>query len=158
MTVSVADFVGSWGIGFVDSQHGEVVKDSVLLIGTGSGWGDRPPELTDEYEVCVGFALLAPSADGSYYSLELSTEENEDQENHQPLLLHLSGSQLRWKGYYRQKPLYIYVSVAETWTPGAESYVHLYGSTIYGDPDQVGVWGASSTPPPPPPPPAPKKP
>lgn len=157
MSVSVADFVGSWGIGFVDNQHGEVVKNSVLLIGTGSGWGDRPPELTDEYEVCVGFALLAPDADGSYYALELSTEANEAEENHQPLLLRLSGSQLRWKGYYKQKPLYIYISTAETWIPGSERYLHLYGSTTYGDPDQVGVWGASSTPPPPPPPPAPKE-
>jgi hypothetical protein len=155
MSVSVADFVGSWNIGFIDNQHGEVVKDSILLIGTGSGWGDRPPKLTDEYEICVGFALLAPSEDGGYYALELSTVENRLEKRPQPLWLLLSGTQLRWEGYYDRQPLYIYVSVAETKTQGGARSIHLYGCTIAGDPDQVGVWGASSTPPPPPPPPAP---
>jgi hypothetical protein len=157
---SIADFVGNWQIGWVDSEKGWLQQGWLLLIGTGSGWGDSQPFLTAEYAVCAGFAILAPDADGNYTDLKLSTD---DHEGHQPLVLRLTGDQLRWKGYYRQEgqdspqPVYIYISTAETWVPDGRSYTHLYGSTTYGDPDQVGVWGASSAPPPPPPPPSPKQ-
>jgi hypothetical protein len=152
---SVADFVGSWQIGWVDSQKEWLQQGWVLLVGTGSAWGDSAPFLTEEFAVGVGFAILSQGADGKYTVLELSTDGNM---GHQPLVLRLTGDQLRWKGYYREpgkdpQPLYIYISTAETWVPDGRSYTHLYGSTTYGDPDQVGVWGASSTPPPPPPPP-----
>jgi hypothetical protein len=153
---SVADFVGNWQIGWVDSAKEWLQQGWLLLIGTGSGWGDTPPFLTAEYAVCVGFAILAPNQDGTYSILELSTD---DPSGHQPLVLRLTGDQLRWKGYYKAsedslaQPLYIYISTAETWIPDGRRYTHIYGSTTYGDPDQVGVWGASSSPPPPPPPP-----
>jgi hypothetical protein len=151
---SVADFVGCWEFKWMDSQKEWLQQDWLLLIGTGSGWGDSPPFLTAEYAVCVGFAVLSQDAEGNFTVVELSTESGS---GHQPLVLRLTGDQLRWKGYYRApdeepQPLYIYISTAETWVPDGRSYTHLYGSTTYGDPDQVGVWGASSSPPPPPPP------
>ena len=154
MAVTVSDFVGSWSLGFVDSSHDKVQKDWILLIGTDSAWGDVRPLLTEKYEVCVGFALLAPNASGGYDTLELSTGENRLDGGPQALRLFFTGDQLRWKGYYERQPLYIYVSAAQTEQPGGGS-VHLYGCTVYGDPDQVGVWGASTTPPPPPPAPEP---
>ena len=163
---SMADFVGSWNIGWVASQKEWLQKDWLLLIGTNSGWGDSPPFLTEEYAVCVGFAILSQDENGEYSVVELSTEKDSE---HQPLVLRLTGEQLRWKGYYKPEPdpesgeptqalpLYIYISTAETWVPDGRRYTHIYGSTTYGDPDQVGVWGASGAAPPPPPPPAPKQ-
>lgn len=156
MSASMADFVGSWQIGWVDSEKEWLQAGWLLLIGTNSGWGDTAPFLTEEYAVCAGFAILSQGEDGVYHTVELSTEGNPGS---QPLLLRLTGDQLRWKGYYRREgetlgqPLYIYISSAETLVPDVGKYTHLYGSSTYGDPDQVGVWGASSTPPPPPPPP-----
>src|SRR4029077_14980306 len=69
--------------------------------------------------------------------------------NQQDLALVLSGEQLRWTGDYEQRPLEVYVTAAQTFAAGQKT-VHLYGSSTYGDPEQMAVWGGSGTPPPPP--------
>ena len=147
--MNIGNFVGSWRIQWRDGVEGHgMEKDWTLMIGTDSEHGDTPPDLTAEYAVCVGFAILDENG-----VVKLSTVPP-DEETGQPqaLLLRLTGEQLRWKGYYEGQPLYIYISAAEVWTPGGASYVHLYGSTIHGDPEQVAVWGGSGTPPATPPP------
>jgi hypothetical protein len=151
--MNIADFVGSWVIQLRDGpgDHG-MQKDSTLWIGTGSEYGDTPPFLSEEYAVCVGFAILDENG-----VVELSTAPPGDPSDpgstpNQALVLRQTGEQLRWKGYYMQQPLYIYISAAETWTPGGKQHIHLFGATTYGDPEQVGVWGGSGTPPSTPPP------
>ena len=59
----------------------------------------------------------------------------------------LVGEHLQWTGYYNQKPTRIYISAAQTATANG-GVVYLYGSTTYGDPEQVAVWGGSATSPP----------
>jgi hypothetical protein len=147
--MDISNFVGSWYIQLRDgsTDHG-MQKDSTLLIGTGSEYGDQPPFLSAEYAVCVGFAILDENG-----VVELSTDPADPGSTpNQALVLRMTGDQLRWKGYYMQQPLYIYIAAAETWTPGGESYIHLFGSTTYGDPEQMAVWGGSGTPPSTPPP------
>jgi hypothetical protein len=140
MSVSVADFVGSWQINFATgplTEPGKKLDDlGYILIGTGEK-GASEPLLNDAYQVLVGFALL----DGDGNPL-LSTSDGDNQ----PLLLILDGNQLRWNGYYDQLPLYIFISAAELVTPGGKKHIAIYGTTIYGDPDQVGVWGGSGMP------------
>lgn len=147
--MNIANFVGCWRIQWRDGVEGKgMEKDWILMIGTDSEYGDTPPRLTEEYAVCVGFAVLDENG-----VVQLSTDPpGEETENQQPLFLRLTGEQLRWKGYYEGQPLYIYISTAETWVPDGRSYVHLYGASTYGDPEQVAVWGGSGTPPPDPPP------
>jgi hypothetical protein len=142
--MEISTFVGKWYIQYTGGVEGTFLQDGwILMIGTGSSSGDQKPFLTDEYAVCVGFALIDPT-DGEN-RVQLSTDS---QDGDQPLVLRLTGEQLRWKGYYKEKPVYIYISAAETLVPGGTNYVHLFGSTTYGDPDQVAVWGGSGNPPP----------
>jgi len=141
--MNIGTFIGKWYIQFTGGVAW-LQEDWILMIGTDSEYGDKPPFLTEEYAVCVGFAVL-DLKDGS--PVQLSTE---DHPGNQPLVLRLTGEQLRWKGYYKQQPLYIYIAAAETWTPVGEKYTHIFGSTTYGDPEQMAVWGGSGTPPPPP--------
>jgi hypothetical protein len=141
--MNIGTFIGKWYIQFTGGVAW-LQEDWILMIGTDSEYGDKPPFLTEEYAVCVGFAVL-DSKDQS--PVQLSTE---DHPGNQPLVLRLTGEQLRWKGYYKQQPLYIYIAAAETWTPAGEKYTHIFGSTTYGDPEQMAVWGGSGTPPPPP--------
>lgn len=144
--MDIADFVGTWYIHLRDgsTDHG-MQKDSILMIGTGSEYGDKPPFLTEEYAVCVGFAILDENG-----VVQLSTDpptdepSNPAQAPHQTLMFRLTGDQLRWKGYYMQQPLYIYISAAQTWTPGGQSYINLFGATTYGDPEQMAVWGGAA--------------
>jgi hypothetical protein len=72
------------------------------------------------------------------------------------MALLVGGGQLGWNGSYKGGTLYVYISAAETWMPGGRKSVHLYGSSTYGDPEQMAVWGGSGTPPSTPPPPAPE--
>jgi hypothetical protein len=144
--MNIGTFVGKWHIQWTVGVEQKLLQENwLLLIGTGSDFGDRPPFLTQEYAVCVGFAVVDPQ-DASC-PVQLSTDGHGGD---QPLLLRLTGDQLCWKGYYNQQPLYIYISAADTRTPDGKGYVHLYGSTVHGDPDQVAIWGGSGTPPPPP--------
>jgi hypothetical protein len=149
--MEISTFVGKWTIQYTGGVEGALLQDGwILLIGTGTRFGDQKPFLTEEYAVCVGFALLDPKDPEN--PVQLSTE---GQDGNQPLVLRLTGEQLRWTGYYLGQPTYIYISAAVTLVPGDKTYTHLFGSTTYGDPDQVAVWGGSGTPPPPP---TPKKP
>jgi hypothetical protein len=148
MSVSIGDFIGAWKIDWVTGAEPWFQPGWTLLVGTGSTYGDSVPSFTGEWQVCVGFSVLDSAQPDQ---VQLSTELDQ-QERNQALFLLLYGDQLRWKGYYKGKPLYIYISLSETWTPGGNRYLTLYGSTTYGDPEQVAVWGGSGTPPPPPPP------
>lgn len=148
--MSISDFVGTWYIQYKSGGPSTPLQNGwILEIGTGR-LGASEPFVSAEGAVCVGFALIDPN-DASK-PVVVATD---DHEGNQPALLRLTGEQLRWKGYYNQQPAYIYISAAETLTPDNKTYTHLYGSTTYGDPDQVAVWGGSGTPPPPP---DPKKP
>jgi hypothetical protein len=141
--MNIGTFIGKWYIQFTGGVAW-LQEDWILMIGTDSEHGDKPPFLTEEYAVCVGFTVLDLKDQNP---VQLSTE---DHPGNQPLVLRLTGEQLRWKGYYKQQPLYIYIAAAETWTPVGEKYTHIFGSTTYGDPEQMAVWGGSGTPPPPP--------
>jgi hypothetical protein len=149
MSVSIGDFIGTWKVNWVDGENPWFQPGWILMIGTGSGYGDEPPSFTGDWQVRVGFAVLDLTQSST--PIQLSTDQDQE-DRHQPLELLLYGDQLRWKGYYETKPLYIYISLSETWTPGGDRYLTLYGSTTYGDPEQVAVWGGSGAPPPPPPP------
>jgi len=143
--MNIASFVGTWYIQLRDGSADQgMQKNSTLLIGTGSEYGDKPPFLNEECAVCVGFAVLDQNG-----VVQLSTDppDGSGSTRQQDLVLRQTGDQLRWKGYYLQQPLYIYISAAETLTPGGRQYVNLFGATTYGDPDQVAVWGGSGTPP-----------
>jgi hypothetical protein len=145
--MEISTFIGQWYIQYTGGVEGTFLQDGwILYLGTGSSYGDQKPFLNEEYAVCVGFAVVDPS-DPDNPVVQLSTG---DPGNNQPLVLRLTGEQLRWAGYYKGQPVYIYISAAETVVPGVKTYVHLFGSTTYGDPDQVAVWGGSGTPPPPP--------
>jgi hypothetical protein len=152
--MNIGNFIGSWYIYWRDGVEGHgIQQDWTLLIGTGSDYGDRKPFLSPDYEVCVGFAML--NQDGA---VELSTDPPApgvplapgypEQPSEQDLALSLEGEQLCWRGEYQQVPLQIYVSAAQTLMAGARKSVHLYGSSTYGDPEQVAVWGGSGDPPP----------
>ena len=144
--MEISTFIGQWYIQYTGGVEGTFLQDGwILYIGTGSNYGDLKPFLTEEYAVCVGFALVDPNDPTNPVQLSSDNEGGR-----QPLVLRLTGDQLRWTGYYLQQPVYIYISAAETLVPGAKKYVHLFGSTTYGDPDQVAVWGGSGTPPTPP--------
>lgn len=150
--MDIATFVGTWYIQHKSGAEGTPLENGwILEIGTGR-FGAQPPFLTEEYAVCVGFALIDPQDPTN--PIVLSTDGHEGE---QPALLRLTGDQLRWKGYYNQQPTYIYIAAAVTLVPVGpvgENYVHLFGSTTFGDPEQMAVWGGSGTPPPPP---SPKK-
>ena len=94
--MEIANFVGTWYIHLQDgsTDHG-MQKDSTLLIGTGSKYGDIPPFLTEEYAICVGFAILSENG-----VVELSTDPPSESNPapNQALVLRLTGDQLRWKG------------------------------------------------------------
>lgn len=140
MTLNVGDFVGSWTVQWVSGRKPFLNSGWTLLIGTDTE-GDSPPFLSAECSVCVGFTVLA--GDGA---VELSTTPQNGADPHQPLALLFDGSNLRWTGYYEQQPLSVYISLSTTQTTG-DPYRSLYGSTTWGDPDQVGVWGADARPP-----------
>lgn len=139
---NIGDFVGTYTIRNVVSPSAEPLLQvgGRILIGTGSEFGDRVPYLAEGGYVVTGFAILAN--DGTPL---LSTED----ETQAPLQLALVESSLRWAGWFQGQPLRIYVSTYEINSPGGVRTRGLYGSTVYEDPDQVGVWGADDTPTPP---------
>lgn len=141
MSVNIGDFVGSWTVQWIAGSKPALETDWQLLIGTGTE-GDKPPFLDQDFAVCVGFTLLDENG-----KVEISTTPPNGEDPQQDLLFLLDGGTLRWAGYYQGMPLRIYVSVAVARTAGDSSYTALYGSTTWGDPDQVGVWGADARPP-----------
>jgi hypothetical protein len=131
-------FVGTWNITATTgplSQPGEpLASRSSLVIGTDT-YGASSPSFSEQGEVQVGFALLS------------STDEVLLPKNGEPLYLKLEGNQLRWHGPYEDQELNINIALAEVFRKGETEPVssYLFGSTVYGDPDQVGIWGASGT-------------
>jgi hypothetical protein len=139
--MTINTFIGTWYIQYKSGAPNTPLQNGwILEIGTGKNGADVP-FLTAEGAVCVGFALLDPQ--NSSQPVVISTE---DHDGHQVAVLRLTGEQLRWTGYYNQKPAYIYISAAETQTPNGP-WINLFGATTYGDPEQVAVWGGSATPP-----------
>jgi hypothetical protein len=152
--MNIRNYMGIWCIQWRDGVEGHgIQQDWTLRIGTNSEYGDPGPFLSDDYEICVGFAMLDQEG-----VVQLSTDPPaegvpsvpQDRERHQQdLALVLTGGQLRWSGDYEASPLEIYITAALTFS-GREKTGHLYGSSTYGDPEQMAVWGGSGMPPPPP--------
>lgn len=136
MATSVKDFVGVWTVRWVTGENPFLQEEWTIALGTGNEtWGDKAPFLDGEYETCVGFAVL----DGETKKLS----SNDLDEYGQPLALLFSEGTLRWSGLYEGQALRIYISYSATEDVSGEvTYASLYGSTTYGDPDQVSVWGA----------------
>lgn len=142
MENNIANFLGTWYVKWATGQRLEsglppyIASGYTMLIGTGTQ-GDFPPRLTGTYDVAVGFALV--NANGE---VVLSSEDEE----HQPVQFLLLDGTLRWTGYWSGEPTRIYISLGETVSPSGVTTYSLYASTTYGDPDQVGVWGADGNP------------
>ena len=137
--MTINDFVGTWTIQHKAGVEGTPLEVGWLLeIGTGE-YGATPPFSKDELDF-VGFALLKPS-EGSY-QVVISTDDHDGKE---PAVLCLVGEQLRWTGSYGNKPARIYISGAEAQTLNEGQFIYLYGTSVYEDPEQVAVWGASGT-------------
>ncbi len=140
---NIGDFVGAYTIRNVASSPVNGAPDPLLqvggqfLIGTGT-YGDTPPVLTDGYFVAVGFAILDAAG-----QVVLATSD----ETGQPLQFALSESNLVWKGFFNDQPFRIYISRYDITSLGGTRTRGIYGSNVWGDPDQVGVWGADDTPP-----------
>jgi hypothetical protein len=147
MKGNVSDFMGSWNVSWVTGRKNVLEQNYTMLIGTGGAYGDTPPALNPDNNVCVGFAVIdaegVPVLSSGSYDPPL-------------LLLYLCGGTLRWEGLYPAvggQTLRFYVSTAEAFTAGdattpPAASTSLYGTSIWGDPDQVGIWGAEGHPPP----------
>lgn len=141
---NIGDFVGAYTIRNVVTANESPLLEvgGKFFIGTGNPeLGDEAPFLTDGGFVVTGFAILAED-----HQQVLATKDEEGE----PLLLALNESNLRWAGWYKGQPLRIYVSTYEINSLGGVRTRGLYGAIVYGDPEQVGVWGADDTPTPPP--------
>ncbi len=134
MSISLKDFTGTWNVRWVAGEQPWMSPGWQVVIGTGTQ-GAELPFLNAEFESCVGFTVL----DENGVQMLSSAEQPE---HNQALALLYTGNTLRWIGYYQGQPLRIYISAAEAETPGGQRSVALYGSTVFRDPDQVGVWGA----------------
>jgi len=133
MAANINRFRGEWHIWWVQGFEPVLEQTGRIVIGAE---GAQEPFLSDDGEVCVGFAIYEP--DGTLYA---SSDE------WGPLALH--DGQLRWDGTDKDgHPLRMYMSVAEAVTQDDKTYFSLYGTTLHGDPDQVAVWGANDSPPP----------
>lgn len=141
MTDNVKNFSGLWWISQVGGGMEVWAPGYQLAIGTGES-GATVPFLSPEGDVCVGFAIRQPAGEGGF-TTTLSSADGQNQN----LALMLVDGVLRWTGSYQGEPLSIYVSLCERKTVRGETYLFLYGSTVYGDPEQVGVWGAEVNPP-----------
>jgi len=143
MADTIANFVGTWYVKWATGQRVEsgespyIATGYTLLIGTGTD-GAFPPKLTDAYDVTVGFALLDGNGTVVLSSAEVTN---------QPVQFLYLNNTLRWTGYWTGQPVRIYISLGETVSPSGLHTFSLYASTTYGDPDQVGVWGADGNPP-----------
>lgn len=142
MANSIAFFIGTWNVKWATGARAEAGKTPyidqgyTLYIGTGTQ-GDFPPRLTGSYEIVVGFTLIDQQG-----NVVLSS----DNAIHQPVeLLYVDGT-LRWTGWWTEQPVRIYVSLGETVSPNGVTTYSIYASTTYGDPEQVGVWGADGNP------------
>ena len=138
--MNVGSFIGSWPINFTTgplSKRGEPLAHlSTIEIGTGHK-GARRPHLNECFEVKVGFALLDERG-----KVIFSSGDDPGR------LLTLADHQLRWHGPYEGEELNINIALAEVFRQDEIDHgfhPYLFGCTVYGDPDQVGVWGASGS-------------
>lgn len=141
MSISVKDFTGTWYVWWGDGERPFLQKGWKIVLGTSED-GAQQPFLSEDYEVLMGFSILSPNGDGTWTPV-FSTADQEQQ----PLNLLFAGGSLRWSGFYQGQPLRIYISACEASTLSGQTSISLYGSTVFGDPDQVGVWGANDRPP-----------
>lgn len=140
--MNISLFMGVWPINFATgplAQPGEVLENlGSIEIGTGGNGASAPFLCETDYVIKVGFALL-DTADKVIFSSDSGA------------LLSLIGEQLRWHGPYGELPkeLNINIALAEVYRDHQIDqgfYPYVFGCTVYGDPDQVGVWGGSGTP------------
>ncbi len=142
--MNVSSFIGTWPINFATgplAQPGEVLENlRSIEIGTAMHGAKAPFLCSTDYVVKVGFALL-----GTEDQVIFSSGESGP-------FLSLIGEQLRWHGPYGDplpKELNINIALAEVFRDDQIDlgfYPYVFGCTVYGDPDQVGVWGGSGTP------------
>ena len=122
----VESFVGWWKIQLV-SGNGPFKTGWYLKL-------DAPITLNEE--TYVPFTIF--DAFGNPQDVEAEAEG--------PLQLTFNGETLTWCGTAEGQPLNVFVSLAEV-----EPKSFIYGATVFGDPEQVGVWGGGATTAPPPP-------
>lgn len=140
---SIGDFVGTYTIRNVATEDPDPLLQVNGQLSIGTGFQNATtPSLTDGYFVVAGFSILDPGG-----KVLLSSQD----EKGTPLQLALVDSNLRWAGYYQGRPLRIYISRYEITSLGGVVTRGIYGTNVWGDPDQVGVWGADDTAAPPPP-------
>jgi hypothetical protein len=137
MVTNVKPFIGTWYINWISGQPHGIQQNWSLWIGTGSPNGDTPPALDADCNVIVGFALLDENG-----VCQISSSDP----GNQPMPLLFSNGTLRTLGASDHLPVQIFISMAVAEVIGGASYPSLYGSTVGGDPDQVGVWGADANP------------
>ena len=139
---TVSAFLGTWSVRWISGQRPWMSEGWTISIGTGED-GDSKPFLDGDYQICIGFTVRNTQG-----QVELSTSDQPDHE--QPLVLLYDEGRLRWSGFYNAnngtvaEPLRIYLSLAQTQGPNGPTYACLYGTTAWGDPDQVGVIGADA--------------
>jgi hypothetical protein len=126
MTTKVQDFVGSWVIRWVKGD-GPFREGWFLVVGE---------PITVDDQIHVPFEILDHA--GNVQPVEEPAQG--------PTLAQYTGETLRWDGFYEDKPLRLFASLAQV-----DSFKSIYGATIFGDPDQVGVWGGGAGTPPDPP-------
>jgi hypothetical protein len=136
MVDNVNPFIGRWFINWISGQS-PIQQNWSLWIGTGSRYGDTPPALDADFNVIVGFALID---ENGVCQLSSSSSGN------QPLPLLFGNGTLRTVGTSEHLPVRIFLSMAVSELIGGGTYLCIYGSTVGGDPDQVGVWGADANP------------
>ena len=141
MSITIKPFVGEWHVWWAAGADMPLQLDRLwkIVIGTGQE-GEREPFLSEEYDVCVGCAVLAPSGKDTWIKVFPEGDE--------PVTLVFADGTLRWSGTYRGQPLRIYISSSAAVSKDELASFSLYGTTIVGDPDQVAVWGANDDPPP----------
>ena len=134
---AIGEFIGSYIIRHVSTQDQDPLLEvnGKFCIGTGEH-GDTEPKLTDGGFIVVGFSVLDSTGNVRFSSQD---------EQGTPLQLALIESTLRWTGFYQARPLRIYISEYKITSPGGIVTRGIYATNVYGDPEQVGVWGADDS-------------
>ena len=134
----IGDFIGNYTVRHVSTQNPDPLLElnGKFCIGTGEH-GDTLPKLTDGGFIVAGFSVLDSTGNVLFSSQD---------ETGAPLELALVESNLRWVGYYKARPLRIYISEYKITSPGGIVTRGIYATNVYGDPEQVGVWGADDNP------------
>jgi hypothetical protein len=136
MVTNIEPFIGSWFVNWATGGPDHKLQyEYYFVIGTGE-YGATKPFLTEEYKVCVGFAVLNQEGERIF-----GTGDSD----HDPMVLLFTEGALRGAGFYEGQPIRIYIAMAEAQMPGDQLSYAIYGSTYSGDPDQVGVWGPTAT-------------